>query len=161
MCFLNTLEHRFLADMNRPLPLCSLSSKSFQLVEYFVSKQICKLLWFSFSFILRSATEMRQKWTRTLWCSDRFPPERAPVSRHTHTVQQLIGGCDVLQDGKLLLTSASWSSPLSALWSMDGVFTKTYDSPTASCSTSHSRLFLTVCFLSQELVCRRTLRGVQ
>lgn len=36
----------------------------------------------------------------------------------------------MLQDGKLLLTSASWSSPLSALWSMDGVFTKKYDSPT-------------------------------
>uniref|UniRef100_A0A8C3AJL9 DDB1- and CUL4-associated factor 1 n=1 Tax=Cyclopterus lumpus TaxID=8103 RepID=A0A8C3AJL9_CYCLU len=27
------------------------------------------------------------------------------------------------RDGKLLLTSASWSVPLSALWSMDGVFT--------------------------------------
>lgn len=28
------------------------------------------------------------------------------------------------QDGKLLLTSASWSFPLSALWNMDGVFSK-------------------------------------
>lgn len=45
-------------------------------------------------------------------------------------VQRLIGGCDVVQDGKLLLTSASWSSPLSALWSMDGVFTKKCDSAT-------------------------------
>lgn len=29
------------------------------------------------------------------------------------------------QDGKLLLTSASWSFPLSALWNVDGVFSKT------------------------------------
>lgn len=28
----------------------------------------------------------------------------------------------VFQDGKLLLTSAPWSEPLSALWSMDNVF---------------------------------------
>uniref|UniRef100_A0A671X6U8 DDB1- and CUL4-associated factor 1 n=1 Tax=Sparus aurata TaxID=8175 RepID=A0A671X6U8_SPAAU len=39
---------------------------------------------------------------------------------HTSAITHL----EPSRDGKLLLTSASWSFPLSALWSMDGVFTQ-------------------------------------
>ncbi|KAM3620844.1 uncharacterized protein V6R79_002806 [Siganus canaliculatus] len=46
--------------------------------------------------------------------------EVADYTCHTSAITHL----EPSRDGKLLLTSASWSFPLSALWSMDGVFTK-------------------------------------
>ncbi|KAE8298907.1 DDB1- and CUL4-associated factor 1 [Larimichthys crocea] len=45
--------------------------------------------------------------------------EVANYTCHTSAITHL----EPSRDGKLLLTSASWSVPLSALWSMDGVFT--------------------------------------
>lgn len=40
------------------------------------------------------------------------------------------------QDGSLLLTSATWSQPLSALWGMKSVFDMKYVSPPAqSCAS--------------------------
>ncbi|XP_031159460.1 DDB1- and CUL4-associated factor 1-like isoform X2 [Sander lucioperca] len=44
--------------------------------------------------------------------------EEANYTCHTSAITHL----EPSRDGKLLLTSASWSVPLSALWSMDGVF---------------------------------------
>ncbi|XP_044205703.1 DDB1- and CUL4-associated factor 1-like [Thunnus albacares] len=44
--------------------------------------------------------------------------ETANYPCHTSAITHL----EPSRDGKLLLTSASWSVPLSALWSMDGVF---------------------------------------
>ncbi|XP_045885076.1 DDB1- and CUL4-associated factor 1-like, partial [Micropterus dolomieu] len=44
--------------------------------------------------------------------------EEAHYTCHTSAITHL----EPSRDGKLLLTSASWSVPLSALWSMDGVF---------------------------------------
>uniref|UniRef100_A0AAX7VV88 DDB1- and CUL4-associated factor 1 n=1 Tax=Astatotilapia calliptera TaxID=8154 RepID=A0AAX7VV88_ASTCA len=46
--------------------------------------------------------------------------EAANYTCHTSAITHL----EPSRDGKLLLTSASWSVPLSALWSMDGVFIK-------------------------------------
>ncbi|XP_055016136.1 DDB1- and CUL4-associated factor 1-like isoform X2 [Boleophthalmus pectinirostris] len=45
--------------------------------------------------------------------------EAANYTCHTSAITHL----EPSRDGKLLLTSASWSVPLSALWSLDGVFT--------------------------------------
>ncbi|CAL8337991.1 unnamed protein product [Merluccius merluccius] len=45
--------------------------------------------------------------------------EEASYTCHTSAITHL----EPSKDGKLLLTSASWSVPLSALWSMDSVFT--------------------------------------
>uniref|UniRef100_UPI003AAC6DC5 DDB1- and CUL4-associated factor 1-like n=1 Tax=Centroberyx gerrardi TaxID=166262 RepID=UPI003AAC6DC5 len=44
--------------------------------------------------------------------------EEANYTCHTSAITHL----EPSRDGKLLLTSASWSVPLSALWNMDGVF---------------------------------------
>uniref|UniRef100_A0A8C6LCU8 DDB1- and CUL4-associated factor 1 n=1 Tax=Nothobranchius furzeri TaxID=105023 RepID=A0A8C6LCU8_NOTFU len=44
--------------------------------------------------------------------------EEASYTCHTSAITHL----EPSRDGKLFLTSASWSVPLSALWSMDGVF---------------------------------------
>ncbi|XP_037304281.2 DDB1- and CUL4-associated factor 1-like [Pungitius pungitius] len=44
--------------------------------------------------------------------------EEAKYTCHSSAITHL----EPSRDGKLLLTSASWSAPLSALWSMDGVF---------------------------------------
>ncbi|CAL9704936.1 unnamed protein product [Knipowitschia caucasica] len=45
--------------------------------------------------------------------------EASNYTCHTSAITHL----EPSRDGKLLLTSASWSVPLSALWSLDGVFT--------------------------------------
>ncbi|XP_010778667.1 protein VPRBP-like, partial [Notothenia coriiceps] len=45
--------------------------------------------------------------------------EEANYTCHTSAITHL----EPSRDGKLLLTSASWSVPLSALWSIDSVFT--------------------------------------